>query len=298
MSVALVTGERGFVGKHLLPHLEDCGDSVYGFDLAFGSDVRDYETLRGMIERIEPNHIYHLAAQASPAESVTDPRRALEVNVGGALNLLEAVRHTGSRARVLLVGTSEEYGYENQTGPITEESPCFPVTPYGVSKLAAERLGMTYAIRYGINIVAMRPFNHAGPGQRSQYAVSAFAKQVVEVEKGSRSVIEHGDLRATRNYTDVRDVVRAYRLAIDLPSGVYNLCSDTSVTMRKVLELLVTFSDRTIATKLDESRSYSSDTPVWHTPICQKFHDATGWVPEISFGETLTDTLDWWRERL
>ena len=294
----LVTGHRGFVGSHLVPHLEQQGEEVYGFDARQDRDVRDYEVLRREIERIDPDYIYHLAAQASPSESVLDPRRALEVNVGGALNLLEAVRLTGSRARVLLVGTSGEYGYENQTGPVTEDSPCFPTTPYGVSKLAAERLGLTYAARYGLPIVAVRPFNHAGPGQHPRYAVSAFARQIVEIEKGRRDVLEHGDLRATRNFVDVRDVVRAYSLAIEAHPGVYNVSSGVSLTMEVVLDLLQEQTTCVVAAKLNPNRSLPADALIWHEPSSAKLRDATGWVPSIPFRVTLEDTLNWWRRRL
>ena len=299
MRTALVTGHCGFVGNHLVSHLVENGDQVHGFDILQGQDVRNYEALRMVIEKADPDDIYHLAAQASPAESLLDPRRAMEVNIVGALNLLEAVRRLGSRARILLVGTSEEYGYENQDGPISEKSPCLPTTPYGVSKLAAGQLGLSYAARYGMHVVAVRPFNHTGPGQHPRYAVSGFARRIVQVEKGHAEVIEHGPLGATRNYTDVRDIVRAYRLAIDSDPGVYNICSPwKSKTMEQLLNELLKLAKCKVVLVPNEHLGTKEKKGCWYEPNANKLRRETQWVPEILLNDSLRDVLDYWRAKL
>lgn len=298
MTTALITGGTGFVGRYLTDHLQEQGWRVVPYDLANGYDVRDFERLRTAVDSVRPDYVFHLAAQAYVAESVMDPERTLNVNIIGTHNLLMALRHTGSRARVLLAGTSEEYGYENQTGPeVTEDSACWPTTTYGASKLAAGQLGLVYARAYGMPVVVTRAFNHTGPGRPAVYADSAFARRIVAVERGLEPVVAHGNLDAVRNYTDVRDIVRAYRLAVDLPSGVYNLCSDYTVSMQWILDTLLGHAQCEVPTKLDDALWRPSGSAVFHPPSRARFEQATGWQPEIPLEQTLAGVLDYWRER-
>lgn len=300
MQTALVTGGNGFVGKHLVQYLLDNKYEVGIFDAAQGDDIRNYEEIRQAVFDLQPDLIFHLAAQAFVPETTTAPRRGFEVNTLGTLNLLEAVRHTGSRARVHLAGTSAEYGY--QLGDeITEETLPAPDTPYGVSKLAATHLGLNYASLYKMNVVVTRAFNHTGPGHQSNYAIPSFSKQVAEIELGQREYIQHGDLSAVRNYTDVRDVIRAYHKAIFLEPGIYNVCSPNTVTMEDVLKTLVYLANVRVELRTDEGLyrlGYTTGPDRLAKPNCEKLKNATGWQPEITLKDTLLDTLNYWRQQV
>lgn len=315
MSVALVTGACGFAGQHLVETLRLAGHEVHGFSRPRADpdmvrslfrnhhgDIRRYEDVRLVIERVEPEMIFHLAAQAYVPESGSDPRRGVDVNTVGTLNLLEAVRHTGNRARLLLAGTSEEYGYDHAPRAlITEDTPCRPTTVYGVSKLAAGQLGLVYARQYGIPVVVTRAWNHTGPGQPAVYAVASFAKRVAEVEAGRRDAVAHGNLDAVRSYLDVRDVVRAYSLAIGQESGVYNVCGGPGsvVCLGDVLDTLIGLTGVSVKTAVDEAlyrpgmTRGAEDFPV---PDCAKLRAVTAWQPEYTLHRTLKDTLDHFRE--
>jgi nucleoside-diphosphate-sugar epimerase len=288
------------VGNYLVSLLKDAGHEVVGYSTRDGFDVRDYETLRTVLVAFQPTRVFHLAAQAFVPESGSSPIRGLEVNTAGTLHLLEALRHTGLRPRVLITDTSESYGYDSQPGPeVTEESPTLPTTPYGVNKLAAGLYGLAYSRAYGIPVVVTRAFNHTGPGHSSAFAVPSFARRVVEVERGLAETLRVGNLDAVRNYTDVRDVVRAYVLAIDAAPGVYNVCSDATVSMSEVLGLLCEAADVTPKVEVDLAlyRPTPSGATFW-PPSHKKLTEATGWEPQISLNETLQALLDDWRARL
>lgn len=295
MPTSLITGSAGFVAGYLTKHLIGQGHTVSGFDLANGDDVRDYEAIRTAVEVTQPDYVFHLAAQAYVPEGTTNPHRAIDVNVVGTLNLLEAIRQTGSNARVLLAGTSEEYGYTSH-GILTEDSLCEPTTPYGVSKLAAGQLGLVYHRMYGIPIVVTRAFNHTGPKHPPVYAIPSFARRVAQVEAGHVAAVRHGNLEAVRNYLDVRDVIEAYQLAIEQPSGIYNVCGDRTVSMRWVLDTLVDLANCPIPTEIDNSlyRAGSSHFPM---PTAGKLAGA-GWKPQIPLEQTLADVLDYWRGQM
>lgn len=300
MTTVLITGHLGFVGQHLAAYLDYLGvDTVVGYDQINGDDIRDYERLRAVIAATNPDEIYHLAAQAYVAESLTDPGRALDVNTIGTLNLLNAVRNTGCRAKILLAGTSEEYGYENQPGPIvTEVSPTLPTTPYGVSKLAATSMGMVFHRQHGLHVVATRAFNHSGPGKSAVYADAAFAKRVAAAVRFGTPV-HHGNLKAVRNYTDVRDIVRAYTQVIHATPGIYNVCSDQNVTMQHILDTLIRVSGAGGLDVREDGDLYRlSGSAIWHNPQNVKIHAAVGWRPEIPLEQTLTDLYADWENRL
>lgn len=294
----LITGSRGFVGKHLQTLLESEGHEVLGFNLRDGQNILDYETVRNTLDVMRPTHIFHLAAQAYVPESFANPVRTFQVNTLGSLNILEAVKQLGIKTKILLAGTSEEYGDSQYgEGVTTELTLPNPLSPYAISKLAMDHLGRLYAKSYGLSVVTTRAFNHTGPGRGEMYAESSFAKQIVEVELGRREFVEHGNLESIRNYTDVRDIVRAYELAIDLPSGMYNICSDQNVPMQTVMNSLVRYAKGRVKTKVNPALYRPADFS-FKVPSCKKFTVLTGWKPEIKLRQTLQDILDDWRKQL
>lgn len=295
---SLVIGSKGFVGQHLVNRLITEDHHVEGFNLRDGQNILDYEFVRNALDVYRPTHIFHLAAQAYVPESFANPKRAFEVNTLGSLNILEAIRQLGIKTKLLMAGTSEEYGdAQYGEGVITEEALPNPLSPYAISKLAMDHLGRLYAKSYGLNVVVTRAFNHAGPGRGEMYAESSFAKQIVEIEKGTREFVEHGNLESIRNYTDVRDIVRAYTLAINLPSDVYNICSDQNVSMQDVMDKLIFLSTVPIETKINPALHRPSDFS-FKTPSCDKFKELTGWLPSLPLHTTLSDILEDWRARL
>lgn len=297
MSKALVTGGTGFVGQHLIKQLEKNGVEVLDYSMREGGDILNYELVRNMLDIHRPDYIYHLAAQAYVPESFLDPMRAMNVNVMGSLNLLEAVRRLGIRPKILLAGTSEEYGdAQVGEGVITENTVPKPQSPYAVSKLAMDQLGQLASAAYGMHVVVTRAFNHTGPGRGEMYAESSWAKQIVEIEHGRATELQHGNLETVRNYTDVRDMVKAYIKAIDLPPNVYNIASHTNVEMAKVLAILVGFTESEIVLK-ENSALYRSGDFSFKIPSAKRFTKLTGWKPEIPLETTLQDILDYWRER-
>lgn len=293
---ALITGSAGFVGPYLREHLAAEGHDVTGFDLADGDDVRDYERVLRVVRKVEPDWVFHLAAVSWPRESVSDPRRCADVNVTGALNVLEAVRHSGCEARILLAGTSEEYGYDDRA-ELTEASACYPATPYGASKLAATALGLAYARSYGMPVVVTRAFNHTGRGRQACNAESAFARRIIAVERGQADCVVHGDLSAYRNFTNVRDVVAAYRLAVTLEPGIYNVCSSDTVSMRTIMRHLIDAAGLPGIVKLKQVPGLGAPPAVsFPVPRCQPL-TAAGWRPHIPLEDTMAELLGYWRGR-
>lgn len=282
----LITGSKGFVGQYLSEIVE-----AEGFNLSDGQDIRDFEMVRNKLDELRPKRIFHLAAQAYLPESHANPHRVMQTNTIGALNILEAVRQLGIKPKILLVGSSEEYS----AGPNSEDDLPEPTSPYAVSKLAATNLGMMYARTYGMDVVVTRAFNHTGPGRGEMYAESSWAKQIAEIETGKRHYLEHGKLQHIRNYTDVRDVVEAYKLAIELPSGIYNICSDTSLKMSDILWRLRDLSVAEIHFKQTIHRPGDFS---FKTPNCEKFKRLTDWEPKIPLEQTLEDLLQYWRNNV
>lgn len=295
---ALITGSEGFVGQYLRDLLQQRGDETVSFNLRDGDDLRDFEYVRNFLDIHRPTHIFHLAGQAYVPESFANPVRTFEVNTVGSLNILEAVKQLGIKTNIHLAGTSEEYGDSAYgEGSITELTLPNPLSPYAISKLAMDHLGRLYGKSYGMHVVTTRAFNHAGPGRGEMYAESSFAKQIVEVELGRRKIVEHGNLESVRNYTDVRDIVRAYVLAIDLEPGIYNICSDQNVTMQSILNMLVRQATCRVKTQVN-STLYRPVDFSFKIPSCDKFKKITHWEPQIKLKETMADILGYWREKL
>ena len=296
---ALVTGSAGFAAQHLIPLLGAKGYEIILFDYRAGYDIRDYERVRAVMEE-EPDLIFHLAGVTQPGEALNDPRRTMDVNLLGALNILEAVRNTRSPARILLVGSSEEYGYEERSADeiLDETAACRPSSAYGVSKLAATTLGMAYSHRYGLPVVAVRPFNYTGWGRQAINAESAFAKRIVAVERGEADVVEHGDLSGTRNFTDVRDMAEAFRLAISCDPGIYNLASPFTLTMAGVMSYLIRQSTAADSIVLKPNAALGNRVPgPFPVPSVDKFSAATGWEAKHAPVETFGWLLDYWRSQ-
>lgn len=297
---ALVTGFHGFVGKHLTAELENNGYEVFGVDRD-KMNVCDYEAVHATIRRIKPDYIFHLAAIAYVPSSWQDPKLVFEVNTIGTLNLLNAVRSVGIDPVIMLAGSSEEFGlvHENEL-PINENNPLRPLSPYGVSKIALDMLGYQYYKSYGMKIVRTRAFNHEGYGRGEEYMPSSFAKQIVEVEKKLKEpVIYHGDLTSKRDISDVRDIVRAYRLAVEKCEygEVYNIGSGNCYSVEEILQTLLRLSGVDVELKIDSKRMRPSDVKILQSDS-SKFRNKTGWKPEYSLEDTLLEELRYWREKL
>lgn len=296
---ALVTGAGGFVGPYLLDHLRSSRDEVGGTDLE--TDITDPASVRAALEASKPEVVYHLAALSHVGTSWDAPVNVFRVNVEGTLNVLLAAIEAGVQ-RVLLIGSAEQYGIvPTERMPITEDEHLRPITPYGASKAAAE-MAASHATRgRGLEVVCVRAFNHLGPGQSDALVAPAIAKQVAEAEADTvgDGVVRTGDLTPKRDFTDVRDVVRAYRLLVEKgePGEAYNVCSGRAVAVQEVADHLVSLASRPLRLELDESRLRPVEVPV-HWGSNAKLVAATGWEPEIPLDRALADILDWWRAKV
>ena len=280
---ALVTGVSGFVGGHLVEHLTAEGDLVVGLSasgrwpaelahLARTVRIEAFDLLEqpeaefaDLLRRKQPEVIYHLAAQSNPQGSMSDPRGTWTLNLGGSLNLLEAVRSSGQKPRVILVGSGVCYGNPaSQYIPVNEDCPLRPNNPYAASKAAVDLLGIQHYLAHGTDVVMVRPFNHAGPRQSPRYVLASLSLHVAEVEKGYRECLEVGNLDVIRDFIDVRDVVRAYRLlAISgQPGEIYNLGSGRGTKIADALEFLRSRATTIIPVCVDTARIRPVDQPL------------------------------------
>jgi GDP-4-dehydro-6-deoxy-D-mannose reductase len=309
----LVTGARGFVGKHLASHCTERGAEVTGVGrgplaeapFAYEQlDLLDGDATRALVGRLRPERVYHLAAEASVARSWETPAGVIEHNVSSTLHLLEAVRTEAPDAAVLVACSGEEYGpVPEEALPVREEQPLRPQNPYAASKAMSDLLAGFYADAHGVNVVRTRAFNHAGPGQSDTYVVASFARQIAEAEAASpedgRAVIEHGNAEVRRDFSDVRDVVRAYWLALEQarPAGVLNVCSGRATSVSDILSRLAAHSTLEVQGRVDPARLREGEVMEIRGSH-DKLTDATGWQPEIELDRTLLDTLEWWRQRV
>jgi GDP-4-dehydro-6-deoxy-D-mannose reductase len=280
MERVLVTGPAGFVGGHLRGEL---GEAFVPFE----GDVLDVEALGAAVRETQPSALVHLAADSSVAASWEDPTRTWRVNVDGTVNVLDAVRRERPEARVLFSSTSEVYGNAARF-PTPEDEPVRPISPYAVTKAAAE---LACALP-GANVVVARSFNHEGPGRDDRFAVGSWTRQIARLEAEGGGTLLVGDLSAERDVTDVRDVCRAYRLLLDpaVPAGAYNVATGRSVPMERVVELLVGLARVPVQVERDENRLRPADI----RKLCgdaSKLRAATGWQPEIPLEQTLADAL-------
>ena len=314
----LITGVTGFVGSHLaeyclsldqqvevigtcrwrsrrenIEHLEDAIN-------LYECDLRDASSVKTLLADIQPERIFHLAAQSYVPSSWNSPGETITTNVIGQLNIFEAMRETNSTASIQIAGSSEEYGLvPPEEAPITEENPLRPLSPYAVSKVAQDMLAYQYFQSYGLKVVRTRAFNHTGPRRGDVFVTSNFAKQIAEIEAGQRPPVIHvGDLNPKRDFTDVRDIVRAYWLSLEHCSlgEVYNVASGKAYRIKEVLKILLDNSGQDIEVVEAPERLRPSDVPLLLGDN-SRFCKATGWVPEIPFEQTAKDLLDYWRER-
>ncbi len=291
---ALVTGSDGFVGTWLMAHLTDVGDDAIGMDPAV--DIVDAAAVRRAVMAAQPEVLYHLAAQASVGASWDDGSRTYEINTLGTVHLLDAVAACEPAPRVLLVSSSEVYGMVRPDElPLAEDHPLRPASPYAASKAAAEMVGLQAWFGRHVPVIRVRPFNHTGPGQRPDFVVPSLARQIGEATRSGAPAIEVGNLSARRDLTDVRDVVRAYRLlATGGEAGaVYNVCRGVSVPIHDLVERLRDLAGSDLPIVVDPARVRPVDLP----DLCGdpgRVHAATGWVPEIDLDRTLADVLAVW----
>jgi len=305
----LVTGAGGFVGNHLLKELTDRGHEVYAGTLSENIaidtcvqvkfNIMNSEQVEATLIHIKPEGIIHLAAQSMVKYAWDHPLDTFKVNTVGTIVLLEAVKTYLPLTKVVCVGSSEEYGLSALNGkPLTEEHPCLPQNPYATSKLAAGLIAMQMAKKDRLRVIHVRPFNHFGPGQRTGFVVSDFASQIARIEQGLKGyVLKVGDLSARRDFTDVRDVVKAYALLLEneVEYGIYNVCSGAPRSAKEILDALVEMAKVPIRTQLDDSKYRPSEVPLF-MGSAYKIERAVSWRPEREFRDSLRETLEWWRQ--
>ncbi|KPL22253.1 MAG: hypothetical protein AMJ93_07635 [Anaerolineae bacterium SM23_84] len=313
---ALITGVGGFVGSHLASYLvEKAGLDVWGLDLVegraaalrpritlhVGNVLMDLAALKDLFAAAQADLVFHLAAQAFVPSSWKDPWATLENNIRGQLNVLLAAIAMEKPPRILVVGSADEYGIVlPEELPISETNPLRPNSPYAVSKVAQDMLGYQYYASHKLPVVRVRPFNHIGPGQSAAFVTADFAKQIAEVEAGLREpVMRVGNLGARRDFSDVRDIIHGYYLALSEgePGEVYNLGAERSYSIRQVLDGLLALSETRVAVEQDPKRLRPSDVPEILAD-CTRFRSRTGWRAEIPLERSLEDILNYWRSRI
>lgn len=307
---ALIIGGGGFVGPYLVRHLvHDLGyavtvtkteKEVLDFKEAeiLNLDILDSAQVTQVLQQVHPDYIFHLAAQSSVAYSWKNPSLTIDVNIKGCANLLDAVRDLDYKPRTLLIGSGEEYGHiRDGECPITEDNVLRPGNIYAATKSCQNMLGRIYADAYDMDVIMVRAFNHIGPNQTPMFVVADFCKQVADIEKGLKEPVMYvGNLSAKRDFTDVRDVVRAYALLVKMgkKGETYNVGTGNALAIQEILERIVALSDRQIEVRVDPAKLRPVDVPIIE-PDISKIHACTGWQPEISLDTTLEETLQYWR---
>jgi GDP-4-dehydro-6-deoxy-D-mannose reductase len=307
----LITGASGFVGSHLVNSLSSDPNSLL-FGTSFSKnkitnegkiklsevDLTDEKAVYSLVEEVKPDIIYHLAAFTSVADSFSSPKETILNNIACQINILEAMKKSNLlESKTLVVSSAEVYGSVSlQELPIDEETPLNPTNPYAVSKLTQDFLGRQYFLAYGLKTIRVRPFNHVGPGQSPDFVVATFAKKIAEIEKGKREpVLTAGNLEAKRDFTDVRDVVRAYQLLMEKGElgEVYNIGSGVSYKISDILDRLLSLTTVKIKVEVDKALLRPIDDPEL---VCNPVKiESLGWKREIAIEQTLKDTLDYWR---
>jgi GDP-mannose 4,6-dehydratase len=324
---ALITGITGMVGSHLADYLLDNTDwDIHGLcrwrspldnishllprinseDRIYqhNADLRDYQSLQHVVEKVKPDYVFHLAAQSYPKTSFTSPDDTLDTNINGTSRLLEVLHHCKKIDPVIHVcSSSEVFGRVSEEQlPINEECPFHPASPYAISKVGTDLVGRYHAEAYGQKVMTTRMFTHTGPRRGDVFAESTFAKQIAMIEAGQiPPVLKVGNLDSLRTWADVRDAVRAYYLLVTvnpIAGQSYNIGGTYSCTIRQMLDYLLSLSSRKdIRVEVDSQRLRPIDADL-QVPDTSKFHRHTGWEPEISFEKTMTDLLEYWRSRV
>jgi GDP-4-dehydro-6-deoxy-D-mannose reductase len=295
----LITGATGFAGRHLTSCCAARGHEVHA--LAHGIDVRDREALASALGDAAPDAVAHLAGASSVGASFADPLGTWDVNLGGTLALLEALREAAPQARALIVSSGEVHGrVAEEDLPVGPDTPMRPLSPYGASKAAADLAAGQYRASYGIPAMRVRAFNHVGPGQNPRFVLPNVARQIAQAEHEGRDRVEVrvGNLDTRRDFTDVRDMVRAYAMILERgdPDAVYLACSGRSRPVRDLVEGLAPLARIPVTFASHAGLRRAGEQPdLYGSPA--RLRDDTGWMPEIPIETTLADTLDWWRER-
>ncbi len=314
----LITGISGFVGSYLADYLLTKKNvEIFGVDISatkvdnlencfnkvqlFPCDLTDREAVRKLIKEVKPEKIFHLAGSAFVGDSWLNPQKTFTVNVFGELNIFNALVELKLNPRIQIACSSEEYGLTDKAElPISEKNELRPLSPYAVSKIAQDFLGYQYYKSFGLRVVRTRAFNHIGPRQSESFVVSNFAKQIALVEAGKQKpVIKVGNLNAVRDFTDVRDIVKAYWLCSErgVFGEVYNICSGKGHKISEILVILINLSTLKVKVQKDPARMRPSDVPIF-VGDNKKIVKQTGWKLEYSLKKTLSETLNYWREKI
>ena len=309
MNRILVTGIEGFVGGHLARQLASEGHEVIGLNWADApsgipaelhwGNVCDFDATKALLGATRPDSIIHLAGLSSVAASETHTLSTYDVNALGTLKLLEAARQLELKCRVILISSADVYGRSNIGRALVEDDPPLPLSPYALSKLMTGEAGRFFHRTYGMDVVILRPFSHTGPGQAPSFVFPKVAHAIAQIEQGKRDqVIEMGDLAVKRDYSDVRDIVRAYSLALKhcQAGESYNVTSGRPMVIKEGVDFLAGLARKPVTIKSSQAKFRAHDIPVL-TGDPAKFFAATGWKPEIPFTRTLTDLLEYYRQQ-
>lgn len=312
MMRSLIIGGAGFVGGYLATHLLGLGQEVALTKMqqeqatvvgvpVYDLDILDREAVLELIKKVEPDYIFHLAAQSSVAASWKNPQLTIDVNIKGSTNVLDALRRLEKKPRILLAGSGEEYGdVQPEETPISEENALRPGNIYAATKACQNMIGRIYAKAYGLEVLMARAFNHIGPNQAPLFVVADFCRQAAEIEAGRRdAVIKVGNLDAKRDFTDVRDIVRAYALLAKYGHAgeTYNIGSGHAVSIGDILQIVLNKSTAVIRVESVQEKLRPIDVPVMEADI-HKLQEVTGWTPQIELEQTIQETLDAWRRNL
>lgn len=312
MEKALIIGAAGFVGNYLIDHIQkNCIWSIVVTKMPqekiekTGIEIRNLnilepERIKELLEEVRPDYIFHLAAQSSVGLSWKNPGLTVDVNIKGSLNVLDAIRDLDYQPRVLLIGSGEEYGYVKPGEvPIPEDNVLRPGNVYAATKACQNMLGKIYSQAYGMDVMMVRAFNHVGPSQAPLFVVADFCKQAAEIEKGLRDPVIHvGNLSARRDFSDVRDVVRAYTLLMEHGAAgeTYNVGSGKAIAIREILDMILAQAKVPIEVQVDQARLRPVDVPVIEADV-SKLEACTGWKREIPLEQTIGETLEYWRRQ-
>ena len=310
MMKGLVIGAAGFVGNYLLNEMYANGMECHATKLAhekmehpyakvYDLDIMSKDDIVTLLLQVQPDYIFHLAAQSSVGLAWKNPGLTVDVNIKGSLNVMDAIRELSYKPKVLLIGSGEEYGHirPGET-PITEMNLLRPGNIYAATKACQNMIGSIYSKAYDMDLMMVRAFNHIGPGQAPMFVVSDFCKQVAEIEKGLREpVMKVGNLAAKRDFTDVRDVVKAYvkLIQVGVAGETYNVGSGNAKAIQDILDTIISMSDCQIKVEIDPDKLRPVDVPIIEADVT-KLQELTGWKPEISIEQTIRETLDYWRE--
>lgn len=304
---ALITGINGFVGKYLAKLLLEKGYEIYGSVIEdnvvmdditlFKMDLLNKEEVLNTIKAIKPDHIYHLAGQSAVGLSWKAPVLTMNVNVNGTINLLDSIREENLDTKVLIIGSSDEYGViKPEECPINENHELNASSPYAISKVTQENMARLYVKAYDMKIIMVRAFNHIGPMQSKNFVVSDFASRIADIEKGKEKVLKVGNLEAYRDFTDVRDIVRGYNMLMEKGTigEIYNIGSGNPFKVQDILDTLIELSTKDIKVEIDTEKLRPSDVPIIQCDN-SKIQNHVGWEPIFDIKDTLKDTLDYWR---